>query len=89
MLKSLFYKVADREACNFIKKRLQNRCFPVNIVKFLRTPIWPYFEEHLRTAASELTLGSDSLGTFSGQSLSKPFRFSNITKIPVAFKPEL
>ena len=23
----------------FIKKRLQHRCFPVNIVKFLRTPI--------------------------------------------------
>ena len=26
-------------ACNFIKKRLQHRCFPVNIAKFLRTPI--------------------------------------------------
>ena len=25
--------------CNFIKKRLQHRCFPVNIGKFLRTPI--------------------------------------------------
>ena len=24
---------------NFIKKRLQQRCFPVNITKFLRTPI--------------------------------------------------
>ena len=24
---------------NFIKKRLQHRCFPVNIGKFLRTPI--------------------------------------------------
>ena len=23
--------------CNFIKKRLQHRCFPVNIAKFLRT----------------------------------------------------
>ena len=23
--------------CNFIKKRLQNRCFPGNIAKFLRT----------------------------------------------------
>ena len=27
------------KACNFIKKRLQHRCFPVNIAKFLRTPI--------------------------------------------------
>ena len=25
-------------ACNFIKKRLWQRCFPVNFVKFLRTP---------------------------------------------------
>ena len=34
-----FNKVADLEACNFIKKRLQHRCFPVNIAKFLRAPI--------------------------------------------------
>ena len=27
------------EACNFIKKRLWHRCFPVNFVKYLRTPI--------------------------------------------------
>ena len=26
------------QACNFIKKRLQHRCFPLNITKFLRTP---------------------------------------------------
>ena len=24
--------------CNFIKIRLQDRCFPVNIAKFLKTP---------------------------------------------------
>ena len=27
------------KSCNFIKKRLQHRCFLVNIAKFLRTPI--------------------------------------------------
>ena len=27
------------KACNFIKKTLQHRCFPMNIAKFLRTPI--------------------------------------------------
>ena len=27
------------QACNFIKKRLQQRYFPLNIAKFLRTPI--------------------------------------------------
>ena len=28
-----------QKACNFIKKRLQHNCFPVNIGKFLKTPI--------------------------------------------------
>ena len=36
-LESLFNKVAGVQACNFIKKRLQHRCFPVAIAKFLRT----------------------------------------------------
>ena len=36
MLELLFNKVAG---CNFIKKRLQRRCFPVKFVEFLRTPI--------------------------------------------------
>ena len=31
-----FNKVADLKVCNFIKKRLQHRCFPVNIVKFFK-----------------------------------------------------
>ena len=33
-------EVATFQACNFIKKRFQNRCFPVDIVKFLWTTIW-------------------------------------------------
>ena len=33
VLESLFNKV-----CNFIKKRLKHKCFPLNIAKFLRTP---------------------------------------------------
>ena len=45
-----------------------------------------FFEEHLRTAASEVTLESDLF--LSGELLSKPSRLSNITKIPVAFKLE-
>ena len=32
-----FNKIAGVKACNFIKKRY--RCFPVNIVQFLRKPI--------------------------------------------------
>ena len=45
MLESLFSEVAELKVCNLIKKRLQHRCFPVNIVKFLRTP---FSTEHLR-----------------------------------------
>ena len=37
MLDSLFNKVSGLKACNFIKKRLQRKCFSVNIAKFLRT----------------------------------------------------
>ena len=33
------------QACNFVKKGLWHRCFPVNFVKFLRTPL---LTEHLR-----------------------------------------
>ena len=35
------------KACNFLKKRLQRRCFPLNILKFLRTPILKNFCERL------------------------------------------
>ena len=45
-----------------------------------------YFEEHLRMAASEVTLGEDFL---SGQLLPKPSSLSSITKILVIFKPEI
>ena len=27
------------QSCNFIKKRFQHRCFPVNIAKFFRAPV--------------------------------------------------
>ena len=36
VLKSLFSEVASLEAYKFIKKRLQHRCFPVNVANFLR-----------------------------------------------------
>ena len=35
MLESLFKDVAGLKAYNFIKKRPEHRCFPVNIAKFL------------------------------------------------------
>ena len=42
---SLFNKYAGLKACNFIKKRLQHRYFPVKFAKFLRTP---FFTEYIR-----------------------------------------
>ena len=38
LLESLFIKAAGLKACNFNKKRLQHRCFPVKFAKCLRTP---------------------------------------------------
>ena len=35
MLESFFKNVAGVKACNYIKWRPQNRCFPVTIAKFL------------------------------------------------------
>ena len=44
LYQSLFIsKVADLRPATLLKKRLQNRCFPVNFVKFLRTA---FFIEH-------------------------------------------
>ena len=42
---SLFNKVAGLEACDFIKKRLPHKYFPVKFAKFLRTP---FFTEHFQ-----------------------------------------
>ena len=48
VLESLFNKVTGLQTCNFIRKTLQHRCFPVNITKFLRAPIL----QNVWTAAS-------------------------------------
>ena len=44
LCQSLFFnKVADLRPATLLKKRLWHRCFPVNFVKFLRTP---FLTEH-------------------------------------------
>ena len=40
MLESLFNKFAGLQAGNYITKRLQHGCFPVNIAKFLKISNW-------------------------------------------------
>ena len=64
---------------NLIKKRLQ-QMFSCEYWEISKNT---YFEERLCTV--EVTV----LDFISGQSLSKPSWLSNITKLPVAFKPEL
>ena len=44
-LESLINKVVGVQACNVIKKRPQNSCFPVKFAKFLRIT---FFTEHPR-----------------------------------------
>ena len=51
VLESLFTKFAGLQAGNFITKRLQHRCVPVNIVKTFKNI---YFKGHLWTNCSEL-----------------------------------
>ena len=50
MLESLFNKFAGLQPCNFIKKRLQDRCFPCEICEIFKKT---HFEEHMGTTASE------------------------------------
>ena len=46
---SFLIKLRNLRPATLLKKRLWHRCFPVNFVKFPRTP---FFTEHLRTTAS-------------------------------------
>ena len=48
VLGSLFDKVVGLEACNYITKGLQHRCFLRNLQKFANI----FFEKYLQTAAS-------------------------------------
>ena len=52
-------QVSSLEACNFIKKSLQHRYFPVNIVKFLRTV---FFTEHLQWLLLHLHMCWNEIG---------------------------
>ena len=67
-LTSHLNKVEGHEACNLLKGDPSTDFF----LRILGTFKNNYFEEHLHTAASEVTLGSDGLGLSSGESLSKP-----------------
>ena len=59
MLKSILNTVASCKARNFIKKRTPTQMFSCEYYEISKNI---YFEEQLRTASSEMTLGSDCLG---------------------------
>ena len=67
VLVSLFDKVAGLKVCNFIKTRIQHRCFPVNIAKFLRkqfffkTPLVAAPEEELLNCSSRIMYFNECL----------------------------
>ena len=55
LYESLFFKkVAGLRHRTLLKKRLWHRCFPVNFVKFLRTPLNDYFWKTFRRRSSEI-----------------------------------
>ena len=58
MLESLLNKVANLKACNFIKKRLHHRCFPVKFAKILRIAILKNICERLSLSNYSLLLSS-------------------------------
>ena len=55
MLESLFNKVARFQISNFIKKKLQHKCFPLNFAKFLRMPILKNIWERLLLAFDSIS----------------------------------
>ena len=70
------------EACNFIKKRLQHRCFPVKFVKFLRTPTLKNICERLLTTFFEtITRSMRFFGKFCNNCFKSFLRASSILNI--------
>ena len=60
---SLFFnRVADFRPATILKKRLEHKCFPVNIAKFLRTPI-------LKNICERLLLQPAALGWVTSTSM--------------------
>ena len=65
VLESSFNRLVGFKTCNFHKKRLQHRCFLVNIAKFLRTLILMTICEQLLLQSLLLTVNNSSQGLVS------------------------
>ena len=64
VLEFLFYKVASLQACNVIKKKLLQRCFPMKYEKFLKTHILKNIYERLLLCISYIDLYNSLQYTF-------------------------
>ena len=81
VLESPFDRLAGFKTCNFLKKRLLHRCFPVNIAKFLITLILMKICEQLLLPFLLLTFNISSWGLVSApNSISLFQRSSSIIK---------
>ena len=75
-MESLFYKVASLQACNFIKKKLQHRSFPVYIAKYLTTAFFSsYFLN--RSYCFEEAIGFDGKASFASRPVSRLISWYN------------
>ena len=68
VLESPFNRLSGCKTCNFLKKRLRHRCFPLNIAKFLRVPILMKICEQLLLLFLLLTVNISSYGLVSALS---------------------
>ena len=65
VLEPPFDRLAGFKTCDFLKKGLQHRCFPVNIAKFLRALIFMKICEQLLLPFLVLTFNISSQGLVS------------------------
>ena len=52
---SVLESLGNQKACNFIKKRLQHTCFPVNIAKFLKVQSFILCNNKYMIASTQIT----------------------------------
>ena len=63
MLESFFNKVVGPKAYHFVKKRLQQRCFTLNITKNFKTNILKNICRHVFVLTDDIKQGQNAVGT--------------------------
>ena len=79
VLKNFAVSTGKLQTCNFIKKRLQHRCFPLNICEIFKNT---YFKEHLLTVVPDFLKQPQNTGEQSLVSLlTLLFRLNNLLAV--------